>query len=339
VKALGTVDYCLRTTAILSAVKKMKKLLGLSCGRRFGNSEIVLREALDAARQAGDVEVEIIRLQDLTIGPCIGCISCLMNMSRGGAGRCNQYPDDHFAFVEDKFYECDALIVALPVYALGSTGLFKALCDRFGPSHDAAFAEMNRQNNGGTSDYDDRIFKPRVGAFISVGGAPLANWVSLGIPLMHQLTFSMNVQIVDQMQVLRAGASGQVVMQPDVLARARRLGDAVAANIGKGEGETTWHGDQQGTCPVCHGDLMVIRDGSTIECAICGIEGTLQPQGGGLRAVFSPEEQAKSRLTMAGKRIHFHEINEVTGEFMRDLPEIKGKLQAARRSDIPILTP
>lgn len=317
----------------------MKKILGLSCGRRFGNSELVLREALDAARHADDVEVELVRLQDLTIGACTGCISCLMNMGRGGAGRCTQHPEDHFGFIEDKFYECDALIVALPVYAIGSSGLFKVLCDRFGPAHDAAFAELNRENNGGVSDYDQRIFKPRVGAFISVGGAPMNNWVSLGLPLMHQLTFPMNVQIVDQMQVLRAGPAGHVVMQPDAMARARRLGEAVAANLGKREGETTWHGDAPGACPVCHGDLMVVRDASTIECAICGIEGKLRPVGDGFETIFSPEEQAKSRLTMAGKRIHFHEINEVTGEFIRDLPEIRNRLPEARRQDIPVVAP
>lgn len=317
----------------------MRKVLGLGCGRRFGNSELILREALDAARQTAGVAVELLRLQDLTIGGCTGCISCLMNMGRGGAGRCTQHPEDDFGFIENKFYECDALIVALPVYSLGSSGLFKALCDRFGPSHDAAFAELNRKQNGGASDYDQRIFKPRVGAFISVGGAPMSNWVSLGLPLMHQLTFPMNVQIVDQMQVLRAGPAGHVVMQPDTLARARRLGEAVTANIGKREGETTWHGDGQGICPVCHGDLMVLRGASTIECAVCGIEGKLNPEGKELKATFAPEEQAKSRLTMAGKRIHFHEIGEVTGEFMRDLPEIKRRLPDARRQDIPVATP
>lgn len=316
------------------------KLLGLSCGRKYGNSELVLREALDAARAGrDDVEVEIVRLQDLSIGACTGCISCLQNMSRGGAGQCTHYPDDDFRFIEDKFYDCDALIIALPVYALGSTGLFKVLCDRFGPSHDIAFAELNRVANGGVSEFDDRIFKPRVGGFIAVGGAPLANWVSLGLPLMHQFTFSMNVQIVDQMQVLRAGALGQVVMQPETMARARRLGAAVATNLGRGEGETTWHGDAAGTCPVCHGDLMLMRGPTVLECAICGITGEMRYEAGGVRVDFPAEEQAKSRLTWAGKRIHFHEINEVTGEFLRDLSEIKTRLPAARRTDIPVATP
>ena len=317
----------------------MAKILGLSCGRKLGNSEIVLREALGAAKGRGDHEVEIVRLQDLKIGHCTGCISCLLDMNKGGAGKCAQHPDDDFAFIEDKFYDCDGLIIALPVYALGSTGLFKTLCDRFGPSHDAAFAELNRSRNGGKSKYDDRIFKSRVGAFISVGGAPSKDWVPLGIPLMHQFTFSMNVQIVDQMQVLGAGPAGHVVMQSAALARARALGENLAANIGRKEGETSWHGDEEGTCPVCHSNLMLVGPSSSVECAVCGIAGVLSERDGKVSVTFSAEEREKSRLTMSGKRIHFHEIDKVTGEFMRDREEIMGRINAIDQNAIPIAAP
>ena len=60
------------------------KLLGLACGRRNGNSEMLLKEALMGAEEVG-VEVELLRLLDLDIRPCIGCKVCLR---RGYADQC-----------------------------------------------------------------------------------------------------------------------------------------------------------------------------------------------------------------------------------------------------------
>jgi multimeric flavodoxin WrbA len=51
------------------------KILGLSCGRKLGNSEILLIEALMAAKEL-NIDVEIIRMHDLKLKPCKGCLSC-----------------------------------------------------------------------------------------------------------------------------------------------------------------------------------------------------------------------------------------------------------------------
>ena len=48
------------------------KVLGLSCGRRMGNSEVLLREALAETENRG-ADIEIIRLGDLAVKPCTGC--------------------------------------------------------------------------------------------------------------------------------------------------------------------------------------------------------------------------------------------------------------------------
>ena len=42
-------------------------ILGLSCGRRMGNSEVLLKEALMGVEEVTGAEVEIIRLVDLSI--------------------------------------------------------------------------------------------------------------------------------------------------------------------------------------------------------------------------------------------------------------------------------
>ena len=53
---------------------KTKKIIGLSTGRKNGNSEILLKEALMAAEELG-VESDIIRAMDLRVKPCTGCES------------------------------------------------------------------------------------------------------------------------------------------------------------------------------------------------------------------------------------------------------------------------
>ena len=51
------------------------KILGISCGRKDGNSELLLKKALKEAK-AQDFEVEYLRLQEHKINPCTGCELC-----------------------------------------------------------------------------------------------------------------------------------------------------------------------------------------------------------------------------------------------------------------------
>ena len=79
------------------------KLLGLVCGRRMGNSELLLREALMAAEELrSDIEVEILRIADLDIKPCAGCKRCLR--FQGGLSACIQKDDPPFFF--ETFMNC-----------------------------------------------------------------------------------------------------------------------------------------------------------------------------------------------------------------------------------------
>jgi multimeric flavodoxin WrbA len=50
------------------AEPKKKKIIGLSCGKKNGNSEILLKEAAMGAEEFG-VETEIIRAMSLRVMP------------------------------------------------------------------------------------------------------------------------------------------------------------------------------------------------------------------------------------------------------------------------------
>ncbi len=142
------------------------KILGITCGRSNSNTEILVKEALMGAEEAG-AEVGLVRLHDLTIKPCTGCNACVIDLfEKGGSGHCHTIRDDDFNFINDKILDCDGLVVGSPIYEKSPSGQLKSLNDRMGPSHDMAFqtiARDMRQAKGITmgTGPDPRFFKQR----------------------------------------------------------------------------------------------------------------------------------------------------------------------------------
>jgi multimeric flavodoxin WrbA len=287
------------------------KLLGLSFGRKMANTEVLVKEALMEADRAG-VEVGFIRVPDLHIEPCSGCEACAHGLFGGGAGRC--VLKDDFHFLDEHLMECDGVILGSPVFVLTPTGLFKTVCDRLGPSHDMAF-RMRAMEIGVAKGRekgqlpDERSFKRRTGGLISVGGSVSPEWVSLGLPLLNLFTFPSHISVVDQMELIGANHYGNVVQNEKAIERARLLGRHVAEAMVKPAPEATWIGDEPGTCPVCHSNLLKVTGKNPVECAICGIHGEIRVNGCEIRVTFSEEEQKRSRLNLAGKMEHINEID------------------------------
>jgi multimeric flavodoxin WrbA len=318
------------------------KLLGLSCGRKMQNSEILLREALMAAEELG-AEVSMMRLLDLDIKPCKGCMTCTMSLMSGGPGDC--VIKDDLPFLDDRLLGCDGMILAAPVYVLGPPGLVKVIADRRGPSRDVAWlmeAKKLRETlpTPPASGPDERSFKNRVAAFINVGGASTPNWLSLGLPLMYLFTFPSNMTVVDQMQMTSMTRFMNPVLNPEALARARKLGRNVAEAMMKTAEEVKWMGEE-GTCPVCHSNLLTVTAQNPVECPICGIAGTLKVEGDKISVVFSEEEKKRSRLYMAGKVEHWVELRTNVGMFMKrpDAYDIPKRVEKYESYGVPVLAP
>ena len=178
----------------------MKKVLGISFGRKMGNTDVMVKTALMECEKAG-CQVKFLRGDDLDIKPCTGCISCVVGMTTGrGKGGCPVKDDFHI--LDEALMECDAVIVGSPTYVLSPTGKFKVVCDRIGPSHDITFRKATYEEGlaaGKPADQlpDPRSFKKRVGALISVGGAMTKNWLAFMLPTMYEFTMSMGIDVVD----------------------------------------------------------------------------------------------------------------------------------------------
>jgi len=317
------------------------KLFALTCGRKLANCEILTKEAISGAEEEG-VTGEIVRMQDLNIGHCKICWPGPACMTKGPQGCILK---DDGAFLAEKIMDCDGLIISAPIYSLTPPGYLLAIRDRIlGPRVDVASLAEAKKAQGTDVRFkkemyiDDRVFKKRVGAFISVGGAPLPNWTSLGIPLLHTLTFSLQVRIVDQMQVLGVAEDGAVTLKEEVLKRARDLGRHVAEAMKKPADEVEYMGDESATCPVCHSNIMVVSKESPVECAVCGIRGEIEVDGGKIAVFFSEQEQKTSHLTTEGQKQHFLEVMEVAKAlepFLDKLPANMRKYESYKSPTMP----
>ncbi|MEM3464284.1 MAG: flavodoxin family protein, partial [Candidatus Bathyarchaeia archaeon] len=80
------------------------KVLGLiGSYRKLGNTEVLVKEALMEAQRLG-AEVDVLRLTDLKIEPCKGCMACVFKQED-----CKIQDDWHI--FKEKFEESDAIIV------------------------------------------------------------------------------------------------------------------------------------------------------------------------------------------------------------------------------------
>jgi multimeric flavodoxin WrbA len=98
------------------------KILAICCSpRKKGNTEILLNEALAAAKKSG-AEVELFKVAGKTIGPCIACNACRKE------GICAQKDDMQPLY--DKMLAADGIIYGTPVYFYTMTAQCKAVMDR-----------------------------------------------------------------------------------------------------------------------------------------------------------------------------------------------------------------
>jgi len=107
--------------------KPAVRILGVVGSPRKGfNTEIMVNEALKAAKEAGDVDTELLRLADLDINFCKGDVSCLKTK------RCIQN-DSMNGLYKKLVEEIDGFIFGSPVYFKSMTGQLKTFIDRLQP--------------------------------------------------------------------------------------------------------------------------------------------------------------------------------------------------------------
>ncbi|HHV12372.1 MAG TPA: flavodoxin family protein [Clostridiales bacterium] len=288
------------------------KILGLSFGKKMGNTDILVKNALFGAREAApEAEIRFINTNRLKIDRCTGCGACSTSLERGGDNDC--IVKDDMQMVENAIREADCIIVGAPVYVLQPVGQFKNLVDRFSCRHDvSAINWVLDKRRAGQAPGDPDAFpqerlKKRYVSYISVGGATTLNWVSMGTATLHLFGFPAMMKVIGNYDAHHMGTTGNPLLDDELIANTYEMGRQTAAAYGKEDKDIEWFGPE-GTCPVCHQNLLMMNGTTTVECPICGIEGKLSVEGEQVKVEFSEKQQARARGTFEGLREHTVEI-------------------------------
>ena len=298
------------------------KILGLSCGRKLGNSEILVIEALMAAKEL-NIDVEIIRMHDLKLKPCKGCLSCIKSFFKNGPpGKC-VIDDDDVIFFADKVLDADGIIIAAPTYLGSPPGYFRILSDRMGPAYDKAF--HFRAKTMGNKYVDERFFKPRVAGTIAVGGAMDCDCQPGSFLLQHSFLNSMMIPVVDHFTAVDCSEARQVLLNDLSIKKARMLGINVAKSLGKSADEAQFLGTDSGICPVCHERVLTVwKEFPHVICPGCRVKGIIK--GKDLEIVFDKDDIANSmRNSLRARTEHLFEIKDMDGRYQNGKDEIRNK--------------
>jgi len=186
----------------------MPKAIGISGSpRRGGNSETLLRAALEGAQAAG-ADVEIVRLNELTYVGCQNCEACIQ------ARRCTQ--DDDLADVLAKLPEADVWLLSSPIYFDSVSGQLKTFFDR-------CWCFIHKAN---------RLRGRRSGAVIVAYGAGTCEFYQeVARRFAAYLPWFGKFDPVEVMAEANLGPPDAALQRPGLLDSARRLGKRLVESL------------------------------------------------------------------------------------------------------------
>jgi multimeric flavodoxin WrbA len=226
------------------------RVLGLvGSSRPLGNTELLVAEvARTAGRVAGDESgVRLLRLTDLELGYCTGCMACADPDENGAC----PLRDDMELLLEE-LARADALVWGVPTYTLLPPGPVKLVADRL-------IMALGRGAPG--------RHKPAV----TLGVAGLPQWSELVLPLLNAVTMGLGFFVADSWITYGAGP-GEVLLEPGNVARARAAGERLHRAL---TDHTLRPCFGAGRCPICGADCFQLSPRG-VRCPICSAEGELR---------------------------------------------------------------
>ncbi|MBN1658410.1 MAG: flavodoxin family protein, partial [Anaerolineae bacterium] len=275
--------------------------------RRWGNSELVVRQVLCGAREEG-AEIALVRLTDLRIERCTGCMRCTI-----GEKPCPV--DDDMAWLIETLQAADGAVLAAPTYWLGPAAAVKLVLDRL-------LMLTARLANGFPS--------PRPAVAVVTAG--LDEWRGITLPYLNALLSAFGYRPIASLAAIAPGP-GEVLLDDELMAR------LLAAGRRLGRGELDPEPAPPGVCPTCHNDAFTLH-GDTASCPICGRQAVVRHDEAGIHLESQPGGLASSRWTPEALREHIEEWVMATGpRFMARRAEIKARRAPYREMNVGWLTP
>ena len=315
------------------------KVLGICAGRHGGNNEILLKEALLACQEGG-AEVKMINLFDYHIEHCTGCEGCTVQMGKVEMGLQDKY---HGCILKDKddmdkivneMQTCQGVIIAVPSYDLTPSSLYLKFAQRF-LAYELAF----RLAIGDVKE------DPHTVAGLIANGGSCLDWQTLTLDAMSATMFTQSMYVVDKMLATRNGRPGNVLLRPEQLERAHKMGENIIKAIQTPVEERCWLGDPNlGLCPNCHAHLIFKGeehwDGIKypFECAVCGAGGDLvRNEEGELKFVLAENGLIRDRNVNEARAEHLNEIVKTRIDFFQRQGETTEKAKYYRDIKFPAI--
>lgn len=304
------------------------KLFAITAGRKTGNTEILVKEALMAAQELG-AEVQMINLHDFHIIPCSGCEVCTMKVTQGGKPECVYKDKDDVDRIMQVMLKADGIIVGVPTFELQPAAVYTLFANRWLPYEIAFLLEAKVIDKA----------PERVAGLVTVGGST-QTWMTMALPSLYVSMFTQSIKVVDQFMANGAARPGHVVLKEETLARARVMGKNLVQAMQTPWSEVKWLGEE-GWCPVCHSNLLLQGkprwDGERYpaECAVCAVGGTIVVKDD--KPVFVVDEKSLRtyRLESETRKDHFYEIASVHKEFFANVDKVKEKLGKYKDFKVP----
>ena len=298
------------------------KILALSGGTRDGSNDAMAREALIGAREAG-ADIEFIRLLDLDLKPCTGCIACVNSLMSGGNGDC--VIKDDFKWLDNKVLDADGIIFVMPIFEKAAPGIMNVLQDRLcGPSHDIGtnFVACKIAEKVGKPGPDPRKSRKKAVSFISIGGSDWNTRVSCD---MNLAAMTASWKVIDDLVFSWAKS---IVLDDNAVAKCHEVGVHIAAAV-KDIDAAEFLGDR-GVCPLCHSRNFYLSEDGLAICEVCGMAGELTQNGNGYAFIVEPGQYEHAHTLMPGKLKHMDDIYRNETQLKEDKKKPEFQVRQAR---------
>lgn len=303
------------------------KILGITAGRKGGNSEILMKEALRAAKEEYQAEVSWVNLHDMFIKTCTGCEACTMAITQGRPPHCIFKGQDDMDYIMGEFMAADGIIVSIPSFVNQPQGIYKRFIDRWLPY------EVGLMKAAGLIDK----IPERVAGLITVGGST-QNWMGLTLPSLYMSMNMQSIKVVDKMMATGVARPGHVCLpeKEEFMKQAYQMGLHVAKSCQIPYDEVEYLGADkgQGVCPICHCNIIMKGtphwDGVTFEyeCGQCGAGGRLAAdEDGVIRFELVENGIEHCRNYTEGRANHMFEIQKTQRTFFENIETAKAKMK------------
>lgn len=272
------------------------KLLGIiGSGRRKGNSEVLVKEALLAASESQPLEIELIRLTDLTIKPCNGCMRCTEPVTKS----CPLKDDTYWLF--EKMAEADGIVIGVPTYFLVPSSPIALISSR---------AFMGRHL------VEKCRGKPVV--TIIVSGRRVGE--GLTAPLLSILPLVLGFEVYGSMSTAALGAA-EVLLNAENIERAKDLGRRLVT-MQKMKPPPF-------RCPICWGNMVRSTRGGMMICPICYIPAVISVKDGQATISFENIDLSQTHWNVLNWLEHDVEANITPAmiKYKEAIKDVKAKLQ------------